>query len=260
MTHASWIGAAVFATAAAGMTLGAPSSAQARDEGPRVQAHERDGGHPVGRAYPRAEARGELRGPFGEEGEPHGEFRGPYGGEAGRHGEFRGPYGEGAEHHGQFGRPGGEEGEPHGEFRGHEELHGYGEFGEHHHHDGLGLGFYWAPYWTGSALWGPWGEYWGPSYPEDGPSLSQALIEGYGAVDMDVRPGRAEVWVDGRYVAEARDLDGSPSYLWLTAGDHEVEIYRDGYVTFTGDVEVRPGAITPMRVDLVRGFSEPPGE
>jgi hypothetical protein len=205
MTHGKWIGAAVFAmTAAAGMTLGAPSSAQARDEGPRVQAHERHGGHPVARAYPRSEARGE--------------------------------------------------------FRGHEELHGHGEFGEHHHHYGLGLGFYWAPYWTGNALWGPWGEYWGPSYPENGPSLSQALIEGYGAVDMEVRPGRAEVWVDGRYVAEARDLDGSPSYLWLTAGNHEVEIYRDGYVTFVGEVEVRPGAITEMRVDLVRGFSEPPDE
>jgi hypothetical protein len=233
MTHGKWIGAAVFAmTAAAGMTLGAPSSAQARDEGPRVQAHERHGGHPVARAYPRSEARGE--------------FRGPYGGEA--------------EHHGEFGRPGGGEAEHHGEFRGHEELHGHGGFGEHHHHYGLGLGFYWTPYWTGNTVWGPWGEYWGPSYPENGPSLSQALIEGYGAVDMGVKPGRAEVWVDGRYVAEARDLDGSPSYLWLTAGNHEVEIYRDGYVTFVGEVEVRPGAITEMRVDLVRGFSEPPDE
>ena len=34
------------------------------------------------------------------------------------------------------------------------------------------------------------------------------------------KPDRADVWVDGKYVGEARDLDGYPSYLWLEKGPH----------------------------------------
>ncbi len=43
------------------------------------------------------------------------------------------------------------------------------------------------------------------------------MIAGFGAVDVDAKPNRADVWVDGKYVGEARDLDGYPS-LTLPAG------------------------------------------
>jgi hypothetical protein len=31
--------------------------------------------------------------------------------------------------------------------------------------------------------------------------------------------GDGRAWVDGKYVGEARDVDGYPSYLWLADGD-----------------------------------------
>ncbi|HSB60732.1 MAG TPA: hypothetical protein VLI67_03365, partial [Vicinamibacteria bacterium] len=89
---------------------------------------------------------------------------------------------------------------------------------------GYGFGPYWAPY---------WGPYAGPYFrPEGGVDMNAAMIAGFGAVDLDVKPGQAEVWVDGRYVGEARDLDGYPSYLWLEQGAHKLAIYKGGYLTF----------------------------
>jgi hypothetical protein len=130
---------------------------------------------------------------------------------------------------------------------------------------GLGFGSYWSPYWSpywSSYWWGPWGSpYWGPYpyYPEAQPSLGYAMMEGFGAVDMNVKPNQAEVWVDGSYVAEAKDLDGSPTYLWLKAGDHDIQVYKGGYVTFQEKVNVRAGVRTELKVRLDRGVSEPPG-
>lgn len=154
------------------------------------------------------------------------------------------------------------------------------ERGEHADHDrgfiggsfayqpyyGFGLGFgpywggYWGPYW--SSYWGPWGSpYWGPSpyYPQPGPSLGYAMINGYGAIDMHVKPKQAEVWVDGKFVAEARNLDGSPTYLWLKSGDHEIQVYEGGYVTVQRKVDVRPGTRTDLNVNMEKGVSVPPG-
>ena len=36
--------------------------------------------------------------------------------------------------------------------------------------------------------------------------MNAAMIAGFGAVELNVKPNRADVWVDGRYVGEARDL------------------------------------------------------
>jgi hypothetical protein len=153
----------------------------------------------------------------------------------------------------------------------------HGERGESHegmefHHGfrphvtfGFGIGPYWgAPYWGWGApywgWWGPgWGPYWGGSYyPEGGVSMSQALVAGYGAIKFDVKPKQAEVWADGKYVAEARDLDGNPSYLWLKAGEHAIEIYDGGYANFNQKVDVRAGMRTDLKVRLEPGQSVPP--
>ncbi|HUL78481.1 MAG TPA: PEGA domain-containing protein [Vicinamibacteria bacterium] len=135
------------------------------------------------------------------------------------------------------------------------EAHGHGFHGAVY----VG-GFYgWGPYWGG---WGPWwgwgGAYWGPYYPEGGVSLGAAMAAGFGAIDLDVKPNRAEVWADGKYVAEARDLDGNPSYLWLKQGPHHLVVYHGGYKRFEEDVEVHVGMTTNLKVRLEKGESEPP--
>jgi len=116
---------------------------------------------------------------------------------------------------------------------------------------GFGFGPYWGPY---------WGAYPGPYYrPEGGVDMNVAMMAGWGAVDLDVKPNRADVWVDGRYIGEARDLDGYPSYLWLEHGAHKLAIYKGGYLTFEGDVDVQRGMKSEVRVRLEKGDSPPPG-
>ena len=117
---------------------------------------------------------------------------------------------------------------------------------------GFGFGPYWGPYW--GPGWGPYGY-----GPEGGIDMSAAFTAGYGAVDLNVKPGQAEVWVDGKFVAEARDLDGYPSYLWLPEGAHHVVVYKGGYVRFEEDIEVQRGYRKDLKVRLEKGDSQPPG-
>lgn len=118
------------------------------------------------------------------------------------------------------------------------------------------FGFGWGPYWG----WGPWAPYWGYGpYYRPAIDLNFAMMAGFGAVEMDVKPGQAEVWVDGKYVAEARDLDGTPSFLWLKEGAHRVQVYKGGYVTFDERIDVQPGVQKELKLRLEKGESEPPG-
>jgi hypothetical protein len=95
--------------------------------------------------------------------------------------------------------------------------------------------------------------------PEGGVDPDVAMMAGYGGVDLDVKPGQAEVWVDGKFVAEARDLDGYPSFLWLKEGVHHVVVYKGGYARFEEDIEVDRGAKKNLRIRLDKGESDAPG-
>ena len=123
----------------------------------------------------------------------------------------------------------------------------------------VGGGFYGGPY------WGPWGygfgPYWGgsPFGPPGGLDPNIAAVAGLGAVNVEAKPNRAEVWVDGGYIGEARDLDGYPSYLWLKEGTHRVAVFKGGFAVFEQDVEVRRGLKTDLKVQLEKGTSEAPG-
>jgi len=135
----------------------------------------------------------------------------------------------------------------------------------HGHHGGVYVGvgfggFYgwapwwgWGPYWGGG--WGPWPYYYGAP---GGAALGYAMMSGMGGLDLSVKPKEAEVWVDGRYVAEARDLDGDPSYLWLKGGAHHVVVYKAGFRSFDEDVDVNVGMIRELKLKLEPGESQPP--
>jgi PEGA domain len=113
---------------------------------------------------------------------------------------------------------------------------------------GFGFGPYWGPY------GGPW------AYgPPGGIDMSAAFASGYGAIDLSVKPGDAEVWADGKFVAAAKDLDGYPSYLWLPEGAHHLIVYKGGYARFEEDVEVQRGYRKELKVRLEKGESQPPG-
>lgn len=117
---------------------------------------------------------------------------------------------------------------------------------------GFAFGYGFAPY------WGPWGVPYAFA-PPGGIDMGAALIAGFGAVDMNVKPGEAEVWIDGKYVAEAKDLDGYPSYLWLAEGPHRVVVYKGGFASFDEEIDVRRGLRSDLKVRLEKGDAQPPG-
>jgi hypothetical protein len=124
-----------------------------------------------------------------------------------------------------------------------------------------GGGFYnpWAGF-GGFYGWG-WGGPYAPGFyqPEGGVGMDAAMIAGMGAVELNVKPNRADVWVDGKYVAEARDLDGYPSYLWLAEGEHRVAVHKGGFLVFDEPVSVHRGMKTAIKIRLQPGDSAPPG-
>lgn len=141
----------------------------------------------------------------------------------------------------------------------------------HGRHGGVyvGVGFYGGPYWGWRAPYWGWGApYWawgwgwgpGPYYygARGGAALGYAMMSGMGALDLNVKPKDAEAWVDGSYVADARDLDGNPSYLWLKQGPHHIVLYKAGFRSFEEDVNVHVAMVRELKVRLEKGESTPP--
>jgi hypothetical protein len=123
---------------------------------------------------------------------------------------------------------------------------------------GPGWGYGFSPWWAFGSPWGAWGPY--GYYPANGGvDMNVAMMTGYGAVELNVKPNRADVWVDGKWVGEARDLDGYPSYLWLSDGPHRVAVYKGGFETFDEEISVQRGMKTEIKVRLEPGDSAPPG-
>ncbi len=126
--------------------------------------------------------------------------------------------------------------------------HGYRHYPRHRSYY-LRSGY---PYW-----------YWGLSvgYPWPGWGYGRPVVvrsEGVGALDLNVKPKKAEVYVDGEYVGTARQYDGFPAYLWLETGFHELAFYREGYRTEVREVNVPDGGLVDLRLRLAEGVAERP--
>lgn len=142
-----------------------------------------------------------------------------------------------------------------------------------HWYFGFGLGhpwgYYWGPYswyrygWWGGPAYGPppgygYGYGHGYGYGRDYPR--RARYQEPGAIDLNVKPKRTEVYVDGQPVGSAGQFDGFPDYLWLTPGSHEIVLYLDGYVTQRRVVEIRPAWVADLRIALASGETIPPDQ
>jgi hypothetical protein len=111
----------------------------------------------------------------------------------------------------------------------------------------------WGPGW--SLYWDPWrygygyGPGWGyTTYPRAGvPGMR------YGALDTDIVPERAEVWVDGQRVGVADDFDGFPDYLWLEEGTYDVVFFSPGRRTLARQYSVYAGLVIDVEDRLEEG-------
>lgn len=81
-----------------------------------------------------------------------------------------------------------------------------------------------------------------------------------GALDLDVSPGRTQVYIDGHYVGIVDKFDGWPSYLWLERGTYEIVFYLDGYRTVARRVTIQPGLTIKLDDRLEPGPSIRPEE
>ncbi len=126
-------------------------------------------------------------------------------------------------------------------------------YGYGHHYYGSHHGFYGHHY-------GYSGYYYGQSRYEMTRTILQAQAAGLGGLDLNVRPRKAEVYVDGQRLGKAGNFDGYPGYLWLEKGTHQLALYRDGYLTAVQELTIRPGVIQDVKFRLVPGKAVPPGE
>jgi hypothetical protein len=107
-------------------------------------------------------------------------------------------------------------------------------------------GFY-DPFWFDDPWYGHYGP-WGypPPYPygyyyDPGASLR-----------LEVKPVEAEVYLDGYYAGSVDDFDGVFQRLPVTPGEHEIELYRDGYRTVRQKVYATPRNTFKLKYTMER--------
>ena len=111
--------------------------------------------------------------------------------------------------------------------------------------------WYWPGYYRpyGAYLGYGDGGYWGSYYRPDA-----------GALDLDVRPEEASIYLDGELIGIADNYDGWPRYLWLREGSYRMVIYHEGYETLAREVRIRPGEIISLKDRMQAGPSKRPEE
>lgn len=155
---------------------------------------------------------------------------------------------------------------------------GRGGDGHHHHgyyghygsgwypYAGWGWGWGWGPawnWWVGYGhypspygYYGP-GGYYGPEY--GGVAVYSGRVRpSMGAIDTDVWPAKAEVYIDGQYVGVVDNFDGFPRYLWLDEGTYDIAFYKPGFVTLARQITIRPGLVIDVEDRLTEGESVHP--
>ncbi|MEM7583428.1 MAG: PEGA domain-containing protein [Acidobacteriota bacterium] len=164
--------------------------------------------------------------------------------------------------------------------RRHRDRRGYrhGYYGRHHHHYyGSGCGYYGYGYGYGydpfcydnhysyygryspfsAFFFGGLGyyNYYAPNvYISGGGGSSVARQEAeMGALDLDIKPGQAEVYLDGQLIGTADQYDGYPTYLWLQEGTYEVALYLPGHETIFRQYRIYPGVIIDVDDRLREG-------
>jgi hypothetical protein len=70
---------------------------------------------------------------------------------------------------------------------------------------------------------------------------------------ISVKPGRAAVFIDGRFLGHADEFNGMGRGLLVTPDTHRVRIALPGYQTFETEVTVRPNQKLKIETELVKG-------
>ena len=140
----------------------------------------------------------------------------------------------------------------------------HNRYRNHRHHQYCGHG--WGGYYDGYYGYGhyryrgyyPWYWPWWPSVYIETDNYS--ANDGWGAIDLDVSPEKAEIYLDGQYIGVADEYDGFPSYLWLEKGTYDLAVYYEGYETIFRQVSIYPGIVIDVEDRMRRGESVHPDD
>jgi hypothetical protein len=149
----------------------------------------------------------------------------------------------------------------------------YGNGYHHYHHPGCGHRYYYGGY-SGFPYYyyGPYGYYYRyyPAYYGHGYGAYGSVGVGgggaygggaeLGALDLDVRPEKAQIFVNGEYVGIADQYDGYPGYLWLEKGTYDIVIFMEGHQTISRQYSVYPGVVVDVNDKMVPGEARRPEE
>src|SRR5271154_4949478 len=81
-----------------------------------------------------------------------------------------------------------------------------------------------------------------------------------GTLKLDVQPGRAAVFLDGRFVGHASEFGGLGHSMLLSPGKHRIKVELPGYRTFETEVNLIAGQKSEVKTELVKGSIEDAGE
>lgn len=116
----------------------------------------------------------------------------------------------------------------------------------------IGFGY---PYWG----WGPYSYGWGWGSPYYGRAIDY-YGDDWGAIDLDIKPEEAEVYLDGERIGIADNYDGFPRYLWLEKGTYHLVLYKEGYETLAKRIELEEGGVLRLKDKMVPGEAKSPEE
>lgn len=114
----------------------------------------------------------------------------------------------------------------------------YGGYYPYYSGFGFGLGFGWY------GQWGPYGYPHGYPYPYPYPYY---WYDNMGSARLVITPRNAQVYVDGQFVGLVDEFDGSFQRLHVEIGEHVLQVYLEGYRTFTQRVLFTRG--TTVRIE-----------
>ena len=78
-----------------------------------------------------------------------------------------------------------------------------------------------------------------------------ALGQGVGYLKANIDPGRAGVFVDGKYLGPATNFGIARKYA-LTPGEHELRLVDPRYEELTTTIQIRDGKVTDLWEELKR--------
>ena len=73
---------------------------------------------------------------------------------------------------------------------------------------------------------------------------------------LTVEPGRAAVFLDGRFVGHASEFGGSFHSMLISPGRHDIKVELPGYRTFQTEVNLLAGQKSEIKTELVKGSIE----